>query len=90
MWRRTLQRCSPLTQVTAAHVSNKLKASPLLKPTAVNVTDISGGCGSFFKVEVTSPAFAGKSLLAQHRLINDELKEEIKILHGLTIVTRTP
>ncbi|CEG50453.1 BolA (bacterial stress-induced morphogen)-related protein [Plasmopara halstedii] len=56
----------------------------------VKVTDISGGCGSMFDVEVVSPHFAGQSRVKQHRMVNQILKEEIKSMHGLTIKTMTP
>jgi stress-induced morphogen len=40
--------------------------------TEVRVTDRTGG-GDHFQVEVTSPRFAGLSLVEQHRLVNDAL-----------------
>ena len=86
MFRRNLWRLG----VTTAQVEAKLRNSELLKPTAVVVEDISGGCGSFFKVSVTSAVFEGKMLVQQHRLVNDVLKEEIAELHGLTIITKKP
>jgi hypothetical protein len=33
------------------------------------VVDVSDGCGSKFEVEVESPQFEGKALLARHRLV---------------------
>lgn len=59
-----------------------------LNTTDVKVVDISGGCGSMYKIEVTSPVFTGKSRVLQHRMVNDILKEEIKQMHGLTLVTK--
>lgn len=49
-----------------------------------------GGCGSFFAITVVSQAFAGKPLVAQHRMVQDLLKDEIKTLHGVTLRTHTP
>lgn len=74
--------------VTAAELQIKLLAEPRLAPAAVTVKDTSGNCGSFFHVEVVSPAFAGLSLVQQHRLVNEAIRAEIKVIHGLTIVTR--
>ena len=54
----------------------------------VEVEDTSGGCGSFFQVRVTSPAFTGKSMIKQHRMVQDALKAEIAEMHGLNIVTK--
>ncbi|KAG7376728.1 BolA-like protein 3 [Phytophthora pseudosyringae] len=61
-----------------------------LEAVHVKVTDVSGGCGSMFDVEVASPQFAGQSRVKQHRMVNEILKEEIKSMHGLTIRTLTP
>lgn len=61
-----------------------------LEAVHVKVTDVSGGCGSMFDVEVVSPQFAGQSRVKQHRMVNEILKEEIKSMHGLTIKTMTP
>jgi stress-induced morphogen len=40
--------------------------------TEVRVTDRTGG-GDHFQIEVTSPRFAGLSLVEQHRLVNEAL-----------------
>ncbi|TYZ57804.1 hypothetical protein PybrP1_001784 [[Pythium] brassicae (nom. inval.)] len=56
----------------------------------VKVTDVSGGCGSMFDIEVASEQFEGQSRVKQHRMVNEILKEEIKSMHGLTIRTMTP
>ncbi|OWZ13014.1 hypothetical protein PHMEG_00013733 [Phytophthora megakarya] len=56
----------------------------------VKVTDVSGGCGSMFDVEVASAQFTGQSRVKQHRMVNEILKEEIKSMHGMTIRTMTP
>lgn len=45
----------------------------------------SGGCGTFYAIKVTSPAFVGLSKVKQHRLVNTILKDEIKGIHGLTV-----
>ena len=48
------------------------------------------GSESHFKVVVVSPDFAGKNLLARHRLINATLAEELKnAIHALAIHTYT-
>lgn len=50
------------------------------------MTDVSANkCGAAFDVEVVSHLFAGKALLARHRLINDALREEMKDIHALSI-----
>ena len=48
------------------------------------------GSESHFKVVVVSPEFAGKNLLARHRLINAALADELKnSIHALAIHTYT-
>lgn len=53
----------------------------------VDVVDISHGCGDMYRVFVASSDFKGKTLVQQHRLIQQALKEEVKNWHGLTIET---
>ena len=89
MMRRSLWRLAEA--VTALSIEAKLKACPTLAPVAsVAVQDISGGCGSFFKVEVASDAFQGKSLVQQHRMVHATLSKEIAEIHGITVVSKIP
>ncbi|KAK5577030.1 hypothetical protein RB653_001967 [Dictyostelium firmibasis] len=61
-----------------------------LNPTFLNIFDMSGGCGSMFKIEITSPEFINISTLNRHRKVNDVLRRVIPTLHGITLVTRDP
>jgi stress-induced morphogen len=50
---------------------------------------------SFFKVflkeiELISEEFEGKTILQQHKLVQEILKKEIKEMHGLTLKTKSP
>ncbi|PSN53493.1 BolA-like protein 3 [Blattella germanica] len=56
----------------------------------IDVVDISGGCGAMFEIMVEAPEFKGLSMVKQHRMINEALKEEIKDMHGLRIHTSVP
>ena len=56
----------------------------------VKVTDISGGCGSMYDVQVTSDLFKGVSKVKQSRMVQDLIKKEIGDMHGLTLKTKTP
>ncbi len=52
------------------------------------VEDLSGGCdGGTVRISVVSPLFAGKTVVAQHRLVNEVIKEEMKSLHACHIKT---
>lgn len=45
---------------------------------------------SHFSVMVVSDAFAGKSRLERHRMVNAALAEELKTVHALAITTLAP
>ena len=55
----------------------------------LRVDDRTGG-GDHFQVTVTSPRFAGLSLIDQHRLVNEALAEPLRdgTIHELRIKTR--
>lgn len=75
--------------VTAKDIEQKLLSSSQLQPVLhVAVTDASYGCGTFFNIDIASPVFACKTLIQQHRLVNEVLVTEIKALHGFTLNTR--
>jgi stress-induced morphogen len=58
------------------------------EPSSLSVEDLSGGCdGGTVRLFVVSPLFAGKSVVAQHRMVNEVLKEEMKSLHAAVIKT---
>jgi stress-induced morphogen len=66
-----------MAPTSMADVSDTAELEALLRDafpeaTEVRVTDRTGG-GDHFQVEVTSPRFAGLSLVEQHRLVNDAL-----------------
>lgn len=44
-----------------------------------------GGCGSFYAILISSPAFKGLTTVKQHKLVNECLKEDIKGIHGLQV-----
>jgi len=59
-----------------------------LAPIALEVQDVSGGCGSMYAVNVTSERFRGLPMIKQHRLVNQILGEQIKAWHGLQLRTK--
>jgi stress-induced morphogen len=58
--------------------------------TSVLVRDVSGGCGSMYAIDVSSPRFRGMNLLAQQRLVNRALGEQVRQWHGVQIRTSVP
>ncbi|KAK7024412.1 BolA-like protein 3 [Halocaridina rubra] len=79
----------------AASNPEEVKLKDLLRnrfpaATAIEVQDISGGCGAMYEVWVESTDFKGLSRVKQHKLITQTLKQEIKDMHGLRITTSVP
>uniref|UniRef100_A0A5S6QIB9 BolA-like protein n=1 Tax=Trichuris muris TaxID=70415 RepID=A0A5S6QIB9_TRIMR len=67
------------------------KINDSLKPAYLEVIDQSDGCcGLKIKVTVVSELFNGKKLLDCHHMIYDALKEEMPLIHALSIVSKTP
>jgi stress-induced morphogen len=52
------------------------------------VQDISGGCGSMYAIQIESPKFKGLTVIKQHKLVNQVLKEEIAKWHGVQLRTK--
>ena len=61
-----------------------------LKDAIVEVSDLTG-TNDHIEVKVTSNAFIGKSLIEQHRIIMDIMKDSLKgPVHALKIKTKIP
>ncbi|CCK70665.1 Bol3p KNAG_0E04120 [Huiozyma naganishii CBS 8797] len=58
-----------------------------LQPIALEVKDVSGGCGSMYSIRVRSEKFNSLTTVKQHMLVNQILKERIPQWHGLQLVT---
>ncbi|KAF5026684.1 hypothetical protein F66182_1233 [Fusarium sp. NRRL 66182] len=61
-----------------------------LSPTELLVQDVSGGCGSMYAIDITSPAFKGQTILKQQRMVNAALGDLVKGWHGVQIRTKVP
>jgi len=74
----------------------KLKLEQAFPDAKIEVTDNSAGHeshnpkGAHIAVHIIYKGFEGKSLIEQHRMINDVLKEELEnnIIHALQIKTQ--
>jgi BolA family transcriptional regulator, general stress-responsive regulator len=85
------------TGITADALRERL--AELLAPTTLEVIDESflheghagadgSGSGTHFRVRIASPMFAGRSRVAQHRLVYDALRDFVERgLHALAIET---
>jgi len=75
--------------ISAEEIKQTLsKAFPV---TLVETQDLTGG-GDHWQVIVVSPAFEGKGLIEQHRMVNDALKEPMadQRIHALSLRTYSP
>ncbi|HWO42129.1 MAG TPA: BolA family transcriptional regulator [Candidatus Eisenbacteria bacterium] len=75
--------------ITAEEIKRKLaQAFPV---DLVETQDLTGG-GDHWQLIVVSPAFDGKGLLEQQRMVNSALKEEMESqrIHALTMKLYTP
>ena len=77
------------------NIEQKLKAA--FTPDFLSVENeshnhnVPAGSESHFKVVLVSDAFAGKMLVARHRLVNATLKDELDgVIHALALHTMTP
>ena len=57
----------------------------------VETQDLTGG-GDHWQVIIVSPAFEGKGLIKQHRMVNEVLKEPLadQRIHALSLKTYSP
>jgi stress-induced morphogen len=73
---------------TTDEIKRRIEAA--VPDSAVEVEDWTGG-GDHFRATVVSPAFAGLSRVAQHRLVYDVFGAEIGgPIHALALTTRVP
>lgn len=82
-------RCFSTTPAQPIDQTIHSKLTSALSPVHLSIEDTSGGCGAFFRINVVSDAFAGKSLVKQHRMVKDAIATEISAVHGVTINTMT-
>ncbi|MGH7824600.1 MAG: BolA family protein [Candidatus Binatia bacterium] len=75
--------------ITGEEIKNTLAAA--FPVTLVETQDLTGG-GDHWQVIIVSPAFDGKGLLEQQRMVNDALKAEMESqrIHALTMKLYTP
>ncbi|EKJ78216.1 hypothetical protein NXS19_011481 [Fusarium pseudograminearum] len=77
-----LPSMSPAEAAIAEILSEKLS------PTELLVQDVSGGCGSMYAIDITSPVFKGQTILKQQRMVNAALGDLVKSWHGVQIRTK--
>lgn len=86
----TSDEASSMTPAESS-IAATLSSNESLNPTtSVLVRDISGGCGSMYAIDIASSRFRGLNLLAQQRLVNRALGDQVKQWHGVQIRTSVP
>lgn len=74
--------------MNAADIENLIKQA--LPDAAVTITDLAGD-GDHYAAHVSSAAFAGKTRVAQHKLVFDALQGRMGgELHALALTTAVP
>ncbi|KAJ6539045.1 bola protein [Mycena capillaripes] len=63
------------------------KLTERFSPSQLQISDVSGGCGTFFAITIASEAFKGIPMVKQHQLVTQTIKAEIEEIHGLQIKT---
>ena len=51
---------------------------------------MSDGCGAKFDSIIVSDKFNGLPLIKRHRLVNELIADEMKVIHAFTMRTLTP
>ncbi len=69
----------------------KSTLSKALPVSVIETQDLTGG-GDHWQVIIVSPAFEGKGLVEQHRMVNEVLKEPLadQRIHALSLKTYSP
>lgn len=61
-----------------------------LEPLKMSIVDESGGEESKFMITIVSKSFEGLTLLKRHRSVYGLMADEMKIVHAVTLDTKTP
>jgi len=69
----------------------KKTVTKALPVTVIETQDLTGG-GDHWQLIIVSPAFEGKGLIEQHRMVNEALKEPMRDqrIHALSLKTYSP
>lgn len=71
----------------AARINEKLQK---LEPLKLSIVDESGGEESKFMITIVSKSFEGLTLLKRHRSVYGLMADEMKVVHAVTLDTKTP
>ncbi|KAG9087046.1 hypothetical protein FS749_003207 [Ceratobasidium sp. UAMH 11750] len=74
--------------ISAAALEKSLRDA--FDPTHLEILDTSNGCGENYSVVIVSKSFEGKTTLTRHRMVNDQLKDDISQMHAFSQKSYTP
>ena len=81
----------PIQQIIERKLSENINSTFLEVVNESDMHNVPPGSESHFKITIVSAEFEGKMMLAQHRMINAILKEELQnSIHALALHTYTP
>jgi stress-induced morphogen len=86
--KNSYQKLSLKNNATMINIESKLRKS-FTNIDMLDISTVNGDCGQSYFVKIRSGDFLGKSLLDQHRMINEIIKEEVKVVHSIVLQTRT-
>ncbi|CAN0236501.1 unnamed protein product [Ectocarpus sp. 6 AP-2014] len=75
------------SETMASRITEKLQK---LEPLKLVIEDESGGEESKFMINIVSKSFEGLTLLKRHRSVYGLMADEMKIVHAVTLDTKTP
>jgi len=61
-----------------------------LRPESLTVDDISGNCGTSFRIEISSKDFVGARLIERQRMVHKALGEMMEEIHALELKCSLP
>lgn len=77
--------------VTVEAVANALRAdASLTLMREPQVTDVSGGCGQSFQIQIVSETFVGLRVVQRHRVVHAALAQLLPHVHALQLKCYTP
>jgi len=81
----------PIQQLIEKKLHDNIQAEYIEVVNESDMHNVPAGSESHFKVTLVSSEFEGKMLVAQHRMINTVLQDELKnSIHALALHTYTP
>ena len=86
--KNTYLKISSKNNATMINIEAKLRNS-INNINMLDISTVNGDCGQSYFIKIQSEDFFGKSLLDKHRMINEIIKDEVKLVHSVVLQIRT-